>query len=63
MNQEFKSTKRKKKSFFQQSIKFHKRGIHGKGVRIDDESYEYFLNVLKIMNQDFESVDDKSKFT
>lgn len=57
-----KGFKRKRKSFFQQSVKYHKKGIHGKGARIDDESYEYFLNVLKIMNQEFESDDDKSTF-
>lgn len=62
MSQEGRNTKRKRKSFFQQSVKYHKKGIHGKGVRIDDESYEYFLHVLKLMNQEFASEDDKSEF-
>lgn len=53
--------KRKRKNFLQQAFKYHKKGIHGKGVHIDDESYEYFLNVLKIINQEFESEEDKSK--
>lgn len=56
-----KGVKRKKKSFFQKSKKYYKKGIQGKGIRIDEESFEYFLHVLKVMNQEFESEDDKSK--
>lgn len=52
--------KRKKKSFIQKTMKFHKKGLHGKGVRIDDETFEYFLHILKILNQNFESDEDKS---
>lgn len=55
--------KRKKKSFLQKTLKYHRKGIHGRGVHIDEDSYEYFLNVLKIMNQEFECEDDKSKIS
>lgn len=55
-----KGVKRKKKSFRQKIMKFHKNGVNGKGVKVDDESFEYFLHVLKIMNQDFESDEEKS---
>ncbi|XKL60055.1 hypothetical protein PGB90_001071 [Kerria lacca] len=57
-----KGVKRKKKSFFQKSKKYYKKGIQGKGIRIDEESFEYFLHVLKVMNQEFESEDDKKIF-
>lgn len=58
-----KGVKRKKKSFMQKTMKFHKKGLHGKGVRVDDEAFEYFLHVLKIMNQNFESDEEKSNYS
>lgn len=55
--------KRKKKTLFQKSMKYYKKGIHGRGVRIEDENFEYFLHILKVMNQNFESEEDRSKIT
>ncbi|XP_065214467.1 nucleolar protein 9 [Planococcus citri] len=61
MNEQ-KGVKRKKKSFLHKTMKFYKKGIHGRGVRIDEETFEYFVHILKVINQNFETEDDKRAF-
>lgn len=60
MSEGNKGVKRKKRSFMQKTMKFYKKGIHGKGVHINDETFEYFLHILKVLNQEFDSEEDKS---
>lgn len=59
---EKRGAKRKKKSFIQNTVKYYKKGIHGKGIHIDDEIFEYFLHILKVLNQEFDSDEDKRKY-
>lgn len=56
--------KRKKKriSTYQRAIKYSKRGKFGHGFQIEEEDFQYFLNILKVSKETFENKDDKSNF-
>lgn len=56
--------KRKKKrvSTYQRAIKYSKRGKFGHGFQIEEEDFQYFLNILKVSKETFENQDDKSKY-
>ncbi|VVC26352.1 Hypothetical protein CINCED_3A020959 [Cinara cedri] len=58
------SFKRKKKrmSTYQRAVKFSKRGKFGHGFQIQDEDFQYFLNILKVSKETFENNEDKQSF-
>ncbi|XP_060853343.1 uncharacterized protein LOC132931285 [Rhopalosiphum padi] len=54
--------KPKRMSTYQRAVKFSKRGKFGHGFQIQDEDFQYFLNILKVSKETFESSDDKCIF-
>lgn len=56
--------KRKKKrvSTYQRAKKYSKRGKFGHGFQIQDEDFQYFLNILKVSKETFENDEDKRKY-
>lgn len=54
--------KPKRMSTYQRAVKFSKRGKFGHGFQIQDEDFQYFLNILKVSKETFESSDDKCKY-
>lgn len=55
--------KKKKNSRFLRNAKgFAKQGIYGRGTHIDDDQYNYFINILDAMKNGFEDVDEKGMF-
>lgn len=54
--------KKKRMSTYQRAMKFSKRGKFGHGFQIQDEDFQYFLNILKVSKETFESDDDKSNY-
>lgn len=53
--------KRRKKhmSNYQRAMKYSKRGKFGHGFQIQEEDFQYFLNILKVSKESFESDEDK----
>lgn len=53
--------KRKKKNsrFLRNAKGFAKQGIFGRGTKIEDDHYNYFINILDAMKNGFEDVDEK----
>lgn len=54
--------KKKRMSSYQRAVKFSKRGKFGHGFQIQDEDFQYFLNILKVSKETFESDEDKRNF-
>lgn len=54
--------KPKRMSTYQRAVKFSKRGKFGHGFQIQDEDFQYFLNILKVSKETFENSDDKSRY-
>lgn len=56
--------KRKKKrvSTYQRAKKYSKRGKFGHGFQIQDEDFQYFLNILKVSKETFENDEDKRNY-
>ncbi|XP_005177003.2 uncharacterized protein LOC101893336 [Musca domestica] len=57
----FKRNKKKKKNarFLRNAKGFAKQGIFGRGTHIDDDQYNYFINILDTMKLGFEDVEEK----
>ncbi|XP_073846886.1 nucleolar protein 9 [Musca autumnalis] len=57
----FKRNKKKKKNarFLRNAKGFAKQGIYGRGTHIDDDQYNYFINILDAMKNGFEDVEEK----
>lgn len=54
--------KKKRMSTYQRAVKYSKRGKFGHGFQIQDEDFQYFLNILKVSKEIFESDDDKCNY-
>ncbi|XP_067633583.1 nucleolar protein 9 [Eurosta solidaginis] len=60
LDQYKKRPKKKKKNKFLSNAKgFAKQGIYGRGTRIDDDQYNYFINILDAMKNGFEDAEEK----
>ncbi|KNC24191.1 hypothetical protein FF38_02207 [Lucilia cuprina] len=59
--QPFKRNKKKKKNsrFLRNAKGFAKQGIYGRGSHIEDDQYNYFINILDTMKNGFEDVEEK----
>lgn len=55
--------KKKRMSSYQRAIKFSKRGKFGHGFQIQDDDFQYFLNILKVSKETFENDEDKRNLT
>lgn len=54
--------KMSKEKRFRQNVKgFAKKGNFGRGSYLQEEQAKYFLNILDVLNEDFETVDVKSE--
>lgn len=51
--------KKKRMSTYQRAVKYSKRGKFGHGFQIQDEDFQYFLNILKVSKETFECDEDK----
>ena len=53
--------KRKKKNsrFLRNAKGFAKQGIYGRGSHIEDDQYNYFINILDAMKSGFEDAEEK----
>lgn len=56
--------KRKKKhiSNYQRAMKYSKRGKFGHGFQIQEDDFQYFLNILKVSKEAFENDEDKCNY-
>ncbi|XP_050525756.1 nucleolar protein 9 [Daktulosphaira vitifoliae] len=54
--------KKKRMSCYQRARKFSKRGKFGHGFQIEEDDFQYFLNILKVSNETFESQEDRLLF-
>lgn len=61
--EKFTPGKRKKKRSFLTNIKkkFAKSRDFARGNHIEEDTYQYFIRVLELERQEFDSLDDKSK--
>lgn len=51
-----------KEKRFRQNVKgFAKKGNFGRGSYLEEEQAKYFLNILDVLKEDFETVDVKRK--
>ncbi|XP_013109042.2 nucleolar protein 9 [Stomoxys calcitrans] len=57
----FKRNKKKRKNarFLHNAKGFAKQGIYGRGTHIDDDQYNYFINILDAMKNGFEDIEEK----
>lgn len=63
MSEAIKRNKRKrKKTFLQNARKYAKKGYYGRGSHMDGDTYQYFVRILEVFNQGFESDEDKGAF-
>lgn len=53
--------KKKKKDFLSNAKKYGKKGQLGRGTKIPDELYQYFVGILDAMKQGIESEEDKGE--
>lgn len=51
--------KKKKSRFLRNAKGFAKQGIYGRGTHIEDDQYNYFINILDTMKKGFEDVEEK----
>ncbi|XP_054739383.1 uncharacterized protein LOC129245325 [Anastrepha obliqua] len=59
-NNKRRQKKKKNNSRFLRNAKgFAKQGIYGRGTHIDDDRYNYFINILDAMKNGFEDVEEK----
>lgn len=42
--------KKKKRSFLQNQKRFAKKGSFGRGTELSQDMYDYFINIMKVMN-------------
>lgn len=59
----YKRNKKKKKNsrFLRNAKGFAKQGIYGRGTHIEDDQYNYFINILDTMKNGFEDIEEKGK--
>ncbi|KAM7341862.1 nucleolar protein 9 [Cochliomyia hominivorax] len=57
----YKRNKKKKKNsrFLRNAKGFAKQGIYGRGTHIEDDQYNYFINILDTMKNGFEDIEEK----
>ncbi|XP_053965885.1 uncharacterized protein LOC128868143 [Anastrepha ludens] len=59
-NNKRRQKKKKNNSRFLRNAKgFAKQGIYGRGTHIDDDRYNYFINILDVMKNGFEDLEEK----
>lgn len=51
--------KKKRMSNYQRAFKYSKRGKFGHGFQIQDDDFQYFLNILKVSKETFDSDEDR----
>lgn len=42
--------KKKKRSFLQAQKRYAKKGSFGRGTQLSQDMYDYFINIMKVMN-------------
>uniref|UniRef100_A0A336MV57 CSON007740 protein n=1 Tax=Culicoides sonorensis TaxID=179676 RepID=A0A336MV57_CULSO len=60
-NEPFKKRGKKRKSFFQNAKSFAKKGSYGRGADVDQETYNYFLNIIEMLRSQDEPKDLEEK--
>lgn len=54
--------RKKRKNFLANAKKYAKKGQMGRGTKIPEELYQYFVGILDAMKQGIEDKDERSKF-
>lgn len=62
MSLENKRKNKKRKSFLQNARKYAKKGRFGRGSYMEADTYNYFVRILEVYNEGFDSDEDKSVY-
>lgn len=56
-----KRQRKKRKNFLSNAKKYAKKGQMGRGTKIPDELYQYFVGILDVIKQGIEDPEERSK--
>lgn len=56
-----KRNRKKRKNFIANAKKYAKKGQMGRGTRMPEELYQYFVGILDVMKQGVEDKEERSK--
>lgn len=51
--------RKRKKTFLQNARKYAKKGYFGRGSRLDEDTYQYFVRIMEAYNNGFPSEEEK----
>ncbi|XP_044264498.1 nucleolar protein 9 [Tribolium madens] len=54
--------RKRKKSFLKNARKYAKKGCYGRGSQLDADTYQYFVGIMEVYRQGFDSDEDKAIF-
>lgn len=60
-NPQMKRNRKKRKNFLANAKKYAKKGQMGRGTRMPDELYQYFVGILDVMKQGIEDKEERGK--
>lgn len=55
--------RKRKKTFLKNARKYAKKGYYGRGSKLDEETYQYFVKMMEEYNQGFSSDEERGEFT
>lgn len=61
-NTEKRKNRKRKKTFLQNARKYAKKGTYGRGSHLNEDTYQYFVRVLELYKDGFETEEEKSKY-
>lgn len=59
VDNKFKRNRHRKKKFIANAKGFGRKGNYGHGTQLEQEEWNYFINILEAAQQEFESIDEK----
>lgn len=54
--------KKKKRSFIQEQKRFGRKGNYGRGTQLTQDMYDYFIDIMKVLNTKKDDEEEMSKF-
>lgn len=54
--------RKRKKTFLTNARKYGKRGYFGRGTKLDEDTYQYFVRIMEAYKEGFPTEEEKSKF-
>lgn len=52
--------RKRKKSFLKNARKYGKKGCYGRGAQLDADTYQYFIRIMEVFKEGFDTEEDKS---